>query len=377
MPKNLMPEKPRFAGLTKRFLLIVFGVFCANFLAAAETQSKPNIILVLADDLGAAELGCYGNKLHATPNLDRMAAQGLRLDTFYAMPLCTTTRMALMTGQYGFRNGYLGMNDKAYIPAPKSPQRDIGSHFTHADLMKSAGYKTALVGKWQLSGAHPTLIHDAGFDEYRMWAYMHNLPAGVEHRGRWEGAPGKSNTARFWYPSLVENGKYIPTKETDYGPNLLNEFVFEFMRKNRERPFFVYYSSLLTHGPHEETPDPVNPGKRKPRGFQSNLEYLDFLMGNLIEQIVRAGLDRNTIVVFIGDNGTAARGKGSPTELGARVPFIAWGPGWIKPKAVTTAAAANLPTATARCGSSVKRSTGTCKPANNPSTRIPTALGRI
>lgn len=121
MPKNLMPEKPRFAGLTKRFLLIVFGVFCANFLAAAETQSKPNIILVLADDLGAAELGCYGNKLHATPNLDRMAAQGLRLDTFYAMPLCTTTRTALMTGQYGFRNGYLGMNDKAYIPAPKSP----------------------------------------------------------------------------------------------------------------------------------------------------------------------------------------------------------------------------------------------------------------
>ncbi|MEQ1830196.1 MAG: sulfatase-like hydrolase/transferase [Pirellula sp.] len=312
---------------------ILLGIVAATFLSffCRSLNGKTNVIVFLADDLGAAELGCYGNRVHRTPNLDRMASEGLRLDTFYATPLCTTTRMALMTGQYGFRNGYLGMLNKAYVPAPKSAQRDIAWHFTIGDLMQSAKYKTALLGKWQLSGTHPTLIHEAGFDEYRMWAYEHNLPKGVTHPGRWEGAPGKSNTARYWYPSLVQNGKYIPTTASEYGPDLLQDFAFDFMKRHRDAPFFIYYSSLMTHGPHEETPDPNTPGKRLPPGFQSNLEYLDHLMGRLIEGVKREGLDKNTLVLFIGDNGTAARGKGSVTELGARVPFIAWGPGLVSP----------------------------------------------
>ena len=300
---------------------------------SSQAYAKFNVIVFLADDLGAAELGCYGNREHRTPNLDRMASEGLRLDTFYAAPLCTTTRMALMTGQYGFRTGYLGMNDKAYIPAPQSPQRDISKHFTFGQLMHSAGYKTAQIGKWQLSGSHPTLIHEAGFDEYMMWAYQHNLPAGVKHAGRWEGKPEKSNTARYWHPSLVQNGQYVSTSPNDYGPDLLNRFAFDFMHRHRESPFFVYYTSLLTHGPHEETPDPNKAGSRLPAGFHSNVEYLDHLIGQLIDTIKREGLENNTLVLFLGDNGTASRGKGTVTELGARVPFIAWGPGIVHPAA--------------------------------------------
>ena len=290
----------------------------------SQASRPPNIILILADDLGAKELACYGNKIHKTPNLDRIASEGTRLQTFYANPLCTPTRVTLMTGQYGFRNGFLGMQNPAFKPAPSSSQADIGSHFTHADLLKSRGYKTAMAGKWQLSGKLPTLIHDCGFDEYCMWAYDHNLPDGVKHPAH---ERPQGNTCRYWHPSIVQNGKYRPTQPNDYGPDLFNEFVIDFAKRNRNEPFFVYYTSVLTHGPHLETPNPKEPGKRWPANFQSNVEYLDHLMGQLDQALQKEGLSNNTHLVFIGDNGTAGDGKGTLTELGARVPCIVKGPG--------------------------------------------------
>lgn len=312
----------------------VFARFCIALLlipalstntAPAADPKPPNVILILADDLGAKELGCYGHPEHKTPNIDRLAAEGTRLETFYAMPLCTPTRVALMTGQYGFHNGFLGMSNPAFRPPADSPKADIGNHFTHADLLKQAGYATALAGKWQLSGRLPTLIHDAGFDEYRMWAYDHNLPEGVRHLAHEKGG----NTSRYWHPSIVENGRYLPTQPGDYGPDLFNQFVIDFARRKaaQQQPFFVYYTSPLTHGPHLETPDPANPGKRLPAGFRSNLEYLDVLVGRLLDALRDSQLDSNTLVIFIGDNGTAGSGKGTLTELGARVPCIVRGPG--------------------------------------------------
>lgn len=316
------------------FSLIVaaLSLFWPSFAMAGSgtvtaTTQRPNVILILADDLGAAELGCYGHPEHQTPNLDRMAADGVRFETFYAMPLCTPTRVALMTGQYGFHNGFLGMQNPAFKPAGDSPQADIGSHFTHADLMKSAGYATAQVGKWQLSGRLPTLVRDAGFDEYCMWAYDHNLPADIKHPAH-EGNGGKGgNTCRYWHPSIVQNGEYRPTAATDYGPDLFNEFVLDFARRHKSQPFFVYYTSVLTHGPHLETPDPAHPGKRLPATFRNNLQYLDHLMGQLRSGLQQAGLAENTWLIFIGDNGTAGRGKSQVTELGARVPAMIVGPG--------------------------------------------------
>lgn len=301
--------------------LLLIGLTPSSPVMAAE---PPNVILILADDLGARELGCYGHPEHQTPNIDRLAASGTRLETFYAMPLCTPTRVALMTGQYGFHNGFLGMSNPAFRPPADAPQADIASHFTHADLLKTAGYATAMAGKWQLSGRLPNLIHDAGFDEYRMWAYDHNLPAGIRHPAHEKGG----NSSRYWHPCIVQNGNYLPTQPDDYGPDLFNQFVIDFARKSaaQKQPFFIYYTSPLTHGPHLETPDPAHPGQRRPAGFRSNLEYLDTLIGRLLVALSESQLDRNTFVIFIGDNGTAGNGKGTLTELGARVPCIVRGP---------------------------------------------------
>ena len=311
--------------------LTILGNSC---LSAAE---RPNVILILADDLGAKEVGCYGNKQHRTPNLDRMAAEGARFETFYAMPLCTPTRVALMTGQYGFHNGFLGMQNPAFKPPKDSPFASISNHFTIGDLMKSAGYATAQVGKWQLSGEIPTLINDCGFDEYRMWAYEHNLPAGVKH----DALPSnEKGNPRYWHPSIVENGKYLPTTPDQYGPDLFNAFALDFAKRHKREPFFIYYTSVLTHGPHKETPDPANPGKKLPMGFKTNLEYLDYLMGQLRDGLQAEGLSENTYILFVGDNGTAGSGKATVTELGARVPAIFLGPS-VK-KGVTSRAVADL-----------------------------------
>lgn len=316
-----------FAVATAAWLALAFFTHAAE---PARTDPgpprPPNIILILADDLGAAELSCYGHPEHKTPNLDRLAAEGVRFETFYATPLCTPTRVALMTGQYGFRNGFLGMNNMAFRPAPSSPAADIGRHFTFADLLKSRGYATAQAGKWQLSGKVPTLIHDAGFDEYRMWAYRHNLPEGVPHTGAWEDAQ-QQKTSRYWHPCIIENGKYLVTKPTDYGPDLFADFVIDFARRHRGKPFFVYFTMPLTHAPHLETPDPAQPGARWPKGFKSNLEYLDHVMGRLLASLKDLGLEDNTLLLFLSDNGTGARGKGTVTELGVRVPCIVRGPG--------------------------------------------------
>jgi arylsulfatase A len=302
--------------------------------ASAADASRPNIILILADDLGAKELSCYGNKQHRTPNLDRMAAEGVRFETFFAMPLCTPTRLALMTGQYGFHNGYLGMANQAFIPPANSPRRDIGTHFTHADLLKSRGYATAQAGKWQLSGKIPALIRETGFDEYRMWAYDHNLPPGVAHPAH-EGGPG-TNASRYWHPSIVEDGKYLPTKPDDFGPDLFNDFVIDFARRHKDGPFFIYYTSVLTHTPRVKTPDFETGVGLRPAGLKSNLEYLDHLMGKLFAALKEDGLDDNTLVIFVGDNGTGGDGKGTTTELGARVPCIVRGPG-VRREVVTRA----------------------------------------
>jgi arylsulfatase A-like enzyme/nicotinamidase-related amidase len=302
--------------------------------ASPAAGRPPNVILILADDLGAKELGCYGHPRHRTPHLDRLASEGTRFETFFSHPLCTPTRMALMTGQYGFHNGFLGMANPAFTPAKGSPQAAIGSHFTHADLLASRGYATALVGKWQLAGALPTLVRDAGFDEYMMWAYDHNLPPGVTHPAHEKGG----NACRYWHPSIIENGRYRPTTPDDYGPDLFNDFCIDFARRHADRPFFVYYTSVLTHSPHLETPDPEHPGGRRPATFRSNLEYLDHLMGRLLAALDKQGLADDTVVIFIGDNGTGGDGKGTVTERGARTPCIIRGPG-VRRGAVSRAVA--------------------------------------
>ncbi|HEX5104321.1 MAG TPA: sulfatase-like hydrolase/transferase [Pirellulaceae bacterium] len=319
--------------MIRSLLVVTAWVFLLNGASAAERL--PNFVIVLADDIGSKELACYGNTQHATPRLDQLAKEGMRFETCWATPLCTPTRTMLMTGQYAFRTGYFQMFGSPLSPRPDSSEFQHGDKLTFADVLKAQGYATGLAGKWQLSGEHPTLIHDCGFDTYRMWAYEHNLPEGVKHTGRYEGG---NRTARYWHPCIVENGKYVPTQPDDYGPDLFNAFAIDFIRANQDRPFCFYYPMPLTHGPHEETPDSAvvrdssanATRKRLPAGYKSNVEYLDYLMGQLVDAIDAAGLKENTVFIFVGDNGTAGSGKGQVTELGVRVPLIIRCPGTVQ-----------------------------------------------
>ena len=135
--------------------------------AVAAPRKRPNFIVLMADDLGAQELGCYGNKTHQTPNLDRMAAGGLKFETFYACPICHPSRFQIMTGQYGHHNGVYNFGSRRGGPTNGD---NIAETRTFGHILREAGYATALAGKWQLSGRLPDLIHEAGFDEYCMWA---------------------------------------------------------------------------------------------------------------------------------------------------------------------------------------------------------------
>ncbi|MDQ1256286.1 MAG: Sulfatase protein, partial [Candidatus Hydrogenedentes bacterium] len=250
---------------------------------AANTR-PPNLIVILADDIGAKELACYGNKNHNTPSLDRLAETGVRFETCYTAPICHPTRVMIMTGQYGCHNGVYTFAGRRGGPEPDSPAEDIGNtHITFAEMLKPKGYATALSGKWQLSGELPTLIRECGFDEYCMWAYAHNLPKGVEHTGGWE-QPGKP--ARYWNPCIVKNGEYTPTKKEDYGPDLFNEFAIDFIKRHKDEPFFVYHTMCLTHGPHELTPDnkdaPDADKMSTPQRYKGVVDYMDKLVGRLV-----------------------------------------------------------------------------------------------
>ncbi|MCH5376890.1 MAG: sulfatase-like hydrolase/transferase, partial [Planctomycetes bacterium] len=191
-------------------LMPVFVWPKASRTAEAAEKSRPNLILILADDLGAKELSCYGNREHQTPNLDRLARTGVQFATCYTTPICHSTRFEIMTGQYGHHNKVYQFAGRPGGPKPDSPEEQIANHRTFAQVLKDAGYATALAGKWQLTGKVPTLIRETGFDEYLMWAYKNNLPEGVKHTGGWEGAVG-GKTSRYWHPSLLKNGQYVQT----------------------------------------------------------------------------------------------------------------------------------------------------------------------
>jgi arylsulfatase A len=297
-------------------------------------RRPPNLIVLMADDLGACELSCYGHPTHRTPHLDRLARTGVQFDTCYSTPICHPTRFEIMTGQYGHHNGVYHFPGRRGGPKSGSPEDNIAGHLTFAQVLKHRGYATAQSGKWQLTGEHPKLIYECGFDEYCMWAYKHNLPPGVEHTGGWEGAKG-GKTARYWHPSIVTNGKYRPTGPDDYGPDVFTDFVIDFARRHRNQPFFIYYPMCLTHGPHLPTPDSVQSEAEKTKNskdnFQADVEYTDKLVGRIVKALEELGLRQNTVIFFTGDNGTGGQGKGQTTERGARVPMIVDGPGTVKP----------------------------------------------
>ncbi|MCC6144921.1 MAG: sulfatase-like hydrolase/transferase [Candidatus Hydrogenedentes bacterium] len=305
-----------------------FGVASAGW--AQEKRQPLNVICILCDDMGAQELGCYGNTLHRTPRLDALAAGGTRLDTFYATPVCSPTRVCLMTGRYGFRTGWCNMRGRGAGSPPKDADlaRDEENF---GELARKIDCATGFAGKWQLTGDRlATMLSDAGFDESLMWIYLNYLDKGEEYRGGFE-TPGKDKASRYWHPGLARNGVHVETTGEDYGPDEFAGFCTDFIGRHKDKPFFFYYPMVLIHQPWLNTPDTKElTGRNGDAHLKANVEYADKVVGRIVDALEEHGLREKTVILFMGDNGTGTRGKSTPTEWGCRVPFIANCPGTVK-----------------------------------------------
>jgi arylsulfatase A len=284
-------------------------------------QNRPNIVLILADDLGYECLGCNGGESYRTPHLDRLAATGIRFTQAYAQPLCTPTRLQMMTGLYNFRNWQaFGIMD------PKT--------VTFGHIMQKAGYKTCIAGKWQFWSYNPPgfepewrgkgqRVEDAGFDDYCVWHAGH-----TEEKG-----------SRYADPVIYHNGK-AEKKAGEYGDDIFAKHVSDFMNRHRNEPFFVYYPMALTHGPFNPTPRSKDWAKgprlkNDTKYFGDMVKYMDEVVGRVAAKVDDLGLARNTLILFYGDNGSPREvqsrfkgrmmqgGKGSMTDAGTHVALIA------------------------------------------------------
>lgn len=265
--------------LTVLFLAVTFNLF-------AEKQ-RPNIILIMADDLGFETIGANGGTSYSTPNIDKLAAEGIRFENAHSQPVCTPTRVQLMTGKYNVRN---------YISFGRLKRSEV----TFGNLLKNAGYKTAVAGKWQLGKEKDSPQH-FGFEESCLWQ---------QSLGRTD---EEGHDTRFSNPTLQFNGETKHFTNGEFGPDIVSDFICNFIEENRDRPFFAYYPMLLTHCPFVPTPDseeydPKDPGsltyKGKPKYYSDMVAYMDKLVGKIAAKVDEMGISENTLIIFTGDNGT-------------------------------------------------------------------------
>lgn len=331
--------------LIKPLAILAVGLPCFTCVATAgETTVGPNILLIMADDLGAESLGCYGCKNFQTPNLDELARTGMRFESCYATPLCIPSRMQLMTGRYPFRTGW-SVNrwgeDRYFDPAKET---------SFAQVLRSAGYATCVVDKWMLCydfQQRPTTFQDAGFDEHLMWRLWDtSIPGEDRVSARNPITPG------LWGASLWKSGP-LQAPAGSYAPDLFCDHLIDFMKRNRDGPFLAYWPMHLVHletyygRTTPPTPDTLESrGKGdisgrnidKQQGMADMILYMDKLIGRLVGELDRLGIREDTLILFTGDNGTSEGvqsniegrsipgGKGQLSEAGCRVPLIA---NWI------------------------------------------------
>ena len=304
---------------------------------------KPNVILILADDVGADMFSCYGQPQAAkTPNIDRLAEEGLQFQTCFAPAICGPSRAVLMTGIYANRTGVFRNDMWAFDSR--------GTLFTRqhswAKLLQQAGYKTAIAGKWHC-GAKEVWDEAVGFDEY----CMYESPAKIKaHFGIDVVAEGLREDItlpddRYWYSSMVQNGKYLPVTKTDFGPDKRCEFLLEFISRKAKakEPFVAYWPIAIPHGPYSTTPHagaPMDIELKKPKDrskipawqaaqeqrFVNLIQYMDKLVGRLMRRSEKLGIYDNTYFIFTADNGTAVTAKDRGVERGVHVPYLIKGP---------------------------------------------------
>ena len=314
-----------------RFNLFLVGCLFLHTQVFAE-EKRPNIILIMADDMGYEALSSNGSESCNSPNLDKLAEQGVRFTNCFSNPICTPSRAKIMTGQYNVRNYVkFGILDRGQI--------------TFAHQLKEAGYATAIAGKWQL-GNQPDSPQHFGFERSCLWQHT---------RGGRSNENGKRIDRRFVNPMLEFNGKEKDFTSGEYGPQVCTDFVCDFIDENKKKPFLVYYPMILTHCPFDPTPDstdwdPKRLGSTTYKGdkndpqrhFIDMVNFADKMVGQIIKQLETSGVRENTILIFTGDNGTdkpiitpwkgtnVVGGKGSMSDTGTRVPFIVNWPAGIK-----------------------------------------------
>jgi arylsulfatase A len=307
----------------------------------AASPAKPNIVFILADDLGFAEIGANGSDRYKTPNIDSLAKTGIRFNHFYTVPLCGPSRALILTGRYGFRSGavtqdacgsILRTGDKAEVMVPT--------------VLKKAGYATAMIGKWGqiLPSGDAT---DWGFDHvlsYKASGIYWNKSAAAAWVKKYAlaGEKGADDGVRANPGPYNINEKKLTMTDAEYMPDLMQKSALDFINSNQSKPFFLYYSLSFVHSQILPTPDsaPPAPGTdaaaRYVQLYNDNITYMDKLVGKLLAELERLKLRDNTVVFFMGDNGTAKANadratiggrrligqKGGMEEGGGLVPFI-------------------------------------------------------
>jgi arylsulfatase A len=324
----------------RRLLLLAFGVALLAPSPAANLRGavQPNFVVIMIDDMGYAGLSCFGNPHFETPEMDRLAAEGMRLTDFHSSgTVCSPTRAGLLTGRYQQRAGI----EAVIHPASDHPEHRKGLHeseVTFAEVLKQAGYTTGLVGKWhqgypENSAAYHPQNH--GFDEFTGY-HSGNIDF-VSHVG--------DHNKHDWWHGRKE------VREEGYATHLINRAALDFIRRHRDRPFCLYVAHLAIHNPVQVPGDPVRRTEAgwdrwKPASEAERIEKyrgmtlpMDEGVGQIRRTLIELGLDRNTLVLLFSDNGPSRdfpsgsdrfRGwKGEVYEGGHRVPFIAWWPGRI------------------------------------------------
>ncbi len=332
---------------TSLFLLLALA-------ASAPAADKPNIVLIFVDDLGYADIGPFGSKLHHTPNLDRMAAEGRKLTSFYVSAnVCTPSRSSLMTGSYPRRVG-LDENEKGqWVLFPGNQEGLHPDEITVAETLRSAGYTTAAVGKWHLGDQREFLPTRQGFQSYFGIPYSNDM-------GR------DSRPKPYRYPPLpLLRGEKVVEEEPDQRliTQRYTKEALAFISANKKGPFFLYLAHTMPHWPQYSSARFA--GKSKNGKWGDAVEEIDWSTGEILRKLAELGLDDETLVIFTSDNGGAVQhgasnaplrgGKGTTWEGGHRVCFLARWPGRIPAGSVSDELALSvdvLPTLAGLAGAS-------------------------